>query len=55
MAVKRYLGLDLLRFQFALCEGVLLVDELDGDDGFEGMVRAGLANEGICARSNRAS
>lgn len=44
MAVQRNLCLYLLGFDAAQVEGVLLVDELDGDDGLKGVFRAGFPN-----------
>lgn len=52
VVVKADLRLDLLRLDTAKLEGVVFVDELDGDDRREGTKRAGLADEGISARAN---
>lgn len=47
MVVQADLGLDLFGLHASEFEGMVLVDELDGDHGGEGAERAGFADEGI--------
>lgn len=46
MLMQHNLHLDLLRGQAAGAQGMFLVDKLDGDDGFRGIVGDGLADTG---------
>ena len=53
MAMECYLSLDLLWLDAAELVCMLFVDELDGDDGLEGVLGAGFADEGIGAAAYR--
>jgi len=47
MAVECYLSLYLLWLDAAELVGMLFMDEFDGDDGLEGILRTGFADEGV--------
>lgn len=50
--MKNDLHMDLLWREAAMLESVLLVDELDGDDGLGRIYGRGFADRGICALAN---
>jgi len=49
MAMECYLSLYLLWLDSAKFVGMLFVDELDGNDGLESILRTGFADESIGA------
>jgi len=53
MAMECYFSLYLLWLDAAEFVGMLFVDELDGDDGLEGILRTGFADEGVGAAAYR--